>query len=517
MSRSAIVAAPPAPTRCRTRAGRVADRARERATGTLTGVGWLESREDAHACGGTSCSPVSTSWNAWTTPTSKSRSSPKTAATCVPAPASRAGRAHASTGTTTRRRPSPTARSRSWWSARCRSPYPRLGSRASRGPSGRRRRGCTETRRGRCAASESPARRERARPRHCSRGSRERPASTTGLIGNDGVFVDGVALAVEKWGGTNMPQADQLQYLLAQMRDDGVRTVAMEVTSRALDVGRVDATWFAAACFTNLSHEHLDDHGSLEAYFQAKLELFDPARVANVATNIDDPYGARVRDRATSLGLDVWTYAVDDGARRHRRHRGGARRPWHRADRSSTVVRVSTPASSRSSSARSTSRTFSPPPPRHVPAGFAHGRGDGRDPARRRPRPGRTGRRGTAVRGARRLRARPGELDAVLAAARALAGGAGARAAGARKGHRRLRLRWRPRSLEASAHGCRCRPGLRRRGAHVGQPTVGGSAGDRRRGAPRAPRRAAPTSWSNSTAAPRSATRSAPPAPGTWS
>jgi len=134
----------------------------------------------------------------------------------------------------------------------------------------------------------------------------------TGLIGNDGVFVDGFARAVEKWAGTNMPQADQLQYLLAEMRDEGVRTVAMEVTSRALDFGRVDATWFAAACFTNLSHEHLDDHGSLEAYFQAKLTLFDPARVAAVATNIGDPAGVRVRDHASAHHLDVWTYAVDD-------------------------------------------------------------------------------------------------------------------------------------------------------------------------------------------------------------
>jgi UDP-N-acetylmuramoyl-L-alanyl-D-glutamate--2,6-diaminopimelate ligase len=98
----------------------------------------------------------------------------------------------------------------------------------------------------------------------------------TGFIGNDGVFVDGVALEVEKWGGTNMPQADQLQLLLAGMLDRGVRTVAMEVTSRALDFGRVDATWFAAACFTNLSHEHLDDHGSMESYFAAKRNLFDP-------------------------------------------------------------------------------------------------------------------------------------------------------------------------------------------------------------------------------------------------
>jgi UDP-N-acetylmuramoyl-L-alanyl-D-glutamate--2,6-diaminopimelate ligase len=136
----------------------------------------------------------------------------------------------------------------------------------------------------------------------------------TGLIGNDGVVIDGVALEVEKWGGTNMPQADQLQALLAQMRDRGVQTVAMEVTSRGLDVGRVDATWFEGACFTNLSHEHLDDHGSMESYFAAKLALFDPARVRVTATNIDDVYGALVRDHARDFGLDVWTYALDDPA-----------------------------------------------------------------------------------------------------------------------------------------------------------------------------------------------------------
>jgi UDP-N-acetylmuramoyl-L-alanyl-D-glutamate--2,6-diaminopimelate ligase len=133
-----------------------------------------------------------------------------------------------------------------------------------------------------------------------------------GLIGNDGVFVDGVALEVEKWGGTNMPQADQLQLLLAGMRDRGVHTVAMEVTSRALDFGRVDATWFTAACFTNLSHEHLDDHGSMESYFAAKRGLFEPHRVGVVATNVDDPYGVRIRDHARTAGLDVWTYARAD-------------------------------------------------------------------------------------------------------------------------------------------------------------------------------------------------------------
>jgi UDP-N-acetylmuramoyl-L-alanyl-D-glutamate--2,6-diaminopimelate ligase len=133
-----------------------------------------------------------------------------------------------------------------------------------------------------------------------------------GLVGNDGVFVDGVALGVEKWGGTNMPQADQLQHLLAEMRDRGVHTVALEVTSRALDAGRVDATWFEAACFTNLSHEHLDDHGSMDEYFAAKLRLFEPARVGAVATNVDDSYGTRVHVHASSAGLPVWTYAVEN-------------------------------------------------------------------------------------------------------------------------------------------------------------------------------------------------------------
>ncbi len=134
---------------------------------------------------------------------------------------------------------------------------------------------------------------------------------TPGLIGSDGVFAGDARIGVETSTPT-MPQADQLQELLAEMRDRGVHTVAMEVTSRALDQHRVDGTWFAAACFTNLSHEHLDDHGSMDAYFAAKLALFDPARVAAVATNVDDSYGVRVRDHSRDAGLEVWTFSVRD-------------------------------------------------------------------------------------------------------------------------------------------------------------------------------------------------------------
>ena len=75
------------------------------------------------------------------------------------------------------------------------------------------------------------------------------------------------------------------------MRDGGCDTVAMEVSSHALDQGRVAGTRFAVACFTNLSHEHLDYHGSLGAYFEAKASLFEPARTAFAAVNVADPHG----------------------------------------------------------------------------------------------------------------------------------------------------------------------------------------------------------------------------------
>ena len=133
----------------------------------------------------------------------------------------------------------------------------------------------------------------------------------TGLIGSDGVMIDDVDLGVTTSTPT-MPQADQLQELLALMRARGVATVAMEVTSRALDAHRVNGTWFEAACFTNLSHEHLDDHGSMDTYFAAKASLFVPDRVRSVATNIDDPYGVTIGTRSRATGLDVWTYALDD-------------------------------------------------------------------------------------------------------------------------------------------------------------------------------------------------------------
>ena len=110
-----------------------------------------------------------------------------------------------------------------------------------------------------------------------ARGDRARaPASAPGVIGTVGARVDGRARVATSAHTT--PEATELQALLAQMRDDGVDTVAMEVSSHALDQHRVDGTRFAAVCFTNLTHDHLDYHGSLDAYFEAKARLFDAAR-----------------------------------------------------------------------------------------------------------------------------------------------------------------------------------------------------------------------------------------------
>ncbi len=114
--------------------------------------------------------------------------------------------------------------------------------------------------------------------------------------------------------GFTTPEAPDLQALLATMRDEGVRTVAMEVSSHALDQHRVDGTRFAAACFTNLSHDHLDYHHTVEAYFAAKARLFTPERCAVAVTNLDDVHGREIARLAAAAGLPVVTYARDDAS-----------------------------------------------------------------------------------------------------------------------------------------------------------------------------------------------------------
>lgn len=133
---------------------------------------------------------------------------------------------------------------------------------------------------------------------------------TAGLVGTTGARIADESIAID----FTTPEATELQALLARMRDVGVHTVALEVSSHALAQHRVDGTWFAAACFTNLSHDHLDFHHDVDAYFAAKLRLFEPERCGVAVTNVDNPYGRAVAAHARERGLGVFTYALDDPA-----------------------------------------------------------------------------------------------------------------------------------------------------------------------------------------------------------
>jgi UDP-N-acetylmuramoyl-L-alanyl-D-glutamate--2,6-diaminopimelate ligase len=132
-----------------------------------------------------------------------------------------------------------------------------------------------------------------------------------GVIGTTGARLDAVDLPLRH----TTPEATELQALFARMRADGASTVAMEVSSHALDQHRVDGTWFSAACFTNLSHDHLDYHGTIDAYFAAKARLFTPQFTERAAVNIADPHGAMLADRARADGVAVYTYSAAVAAR----------------------------------------------------------------------------------------------------------------------------------------------------------------------------------------------------------
>ncbi|MDR1003271.1 MAG: UDP-N-acetylmuramoyl-L-alanyl-D-glutamate--2,6-diaminopimelate ligase [Oscillospiraceae bacterium] len=98
------------------------------------------------------------------------------------------------------------------------------------------------------------------------------------------------------------PDTQKLFELFSQMRDANCGYCVMEVSSHALEQGRVKGLHFAASCFTNLTQDHLDFHGTLENYFAAKCKLFDMSDSA--AINTDDKWGAGIVLPANVRRLD---------------------------------------------------------------------------------------------------------------------------------------------------------------------------------------------------------------------
>nr|WP_255372097.1 UDP-N-acetylmuramyl-tripeptide synthetase [Cellulosimicrobium sp. CUA-896] len=108
------------------------------------------------------------------------------------------------------------------------------------------------------------------------------------------------------------PEAADLQAMLAAMREDGVDTLAMEVSSHALALHRVDGLVFDVAGFTNLSQDHLDFHGDLPAYFEAKAALFTPEHARRGVVVVDDAWGERMADVAR-IPVATLRVAAPDG------------------------------------------------------------------------------------------------------------------------------------------------------------------------------------------------------------
>ncbi len=136
----------------------------------------------------------------------------------------------------------------------------------------------------------------------------------TGLIGTLGATIDGKSIALDR----TTPESPDLQRMFAEMVEQGVRRVVMEVSSEGALAGRTSECAFDIGVFTNLTQDHLNTHGTMEAYFQQKLRLFTeypdafPNKHFAAVVNGDDEYGRRVIDAVTDAGRTVLRFSIED-------------------------------------------------------------------------------------------------------------------------------------------------------------------------------------------------------------
>ncbi len=141
----------------------------------------------------------------------------------------------------------------------------------------------------------------------------KRCGKRTGVIGTVGIVVDGKKEHAEH----TTPESPDLQATFAKMRDAHVDTVAMEVSSHALDLLRTWGTTFAVTAFTNLTQDHLDYHHTFEAYFEAKARLFSKDYPAKRVVSIDDKWGKELLRRCSAADENVISVGWDQTAQIH--------------------------------------------------------------------------------------------------------------------------------------------------------------------------------------------------------
>lgn len=134
-------------------------------------------------------------------------------------------------------------------------------------------------------------------------GALRRTGTPSAVIGTVGTRVAGEDVAT----ALTTPEAPDLQALFARMREVGVVACAMEVSSHALVLGRVDGVVFDVATFLNLGRDHLDFHADVEEYYTAKASLFTPERARRAVINVDDEHGRRL---VGETELEVTTFSA---------------------------------------------------------------------------------------------------------------------------------------------------------------------------------------------------------------
>jgi UDP-N-acetylmuramoyl-L-alanyl-D-glutamate--2,6-diaminopimelate ligase len=135
--------------------------------------------------------------------------------------------------------------------------------------------------------------------------------SPCALAGTLGI---GLPNAMESTGLTT-PDPVLLQRCLRQWVDAGVKCCVLEASSIGIAEHRLDGADIDVAVFTNLTQDHLDYHGSMDAYWAAKAALFEWPGLRAAVVNIDDARGAGLAERASARGLDVWTVSARQPAR----------------------------------------------------------------------------------------------------------------------------------------------------------------------------------------------------------
>ena len=125
-----------------------------------------------------------------------------------------------------------------------------------------------------------------------------RGGTRSGVVGTLGSGFPGALSAL----ANTTPDALEAHALLKAMLQQGAAAVAMEVSSHGLVQGRVNGIAFDCALFTNLSHDHLDYHGSMDAYAEAKARLFDSPGLQTAVLNLDDVAGVGLAPRLAARG-----------------------------------------------------------------------------------------------------------------------------------------------------------------------------------------------------------------------